>query len=322
MSERARWAVEYAVVRAVAAVVGHSPRWIGSRAGRLLGDLAFLVDRRHREVALANLEAAYPDSDEAWRREVARGSFRHLGRLLTEIVSQRPEVRRLLPTVTFEGWEWLQQIEQAGKGYFLLSGHFGNWERVAHLQAALGHPLWMVTRPLDNPYLERYLARLRESTGNRVVHKRNAVREVVRGLRQGKGIAFVIDQNFGEPGRHFVPFFGRPAATTPALGSLAARLQIPILPVFAFPEPQGRYRIVYGPPIFPPDSGDREADALTLSELATARIEEAVRAQPEAWFWMHQRWRTRPEVEMETGKQGNRETGKKGDNDPPPILIA
>lgn len=296
-SERLRWILEYGAVRATSAGLACLPHRGRLAVGRMLGRLFCAVDRRHRSIALENLGAAYPESGEAWCTQTARGAFEHLGRLLVEILGQGPDVSRTLDLCKIEGWFWLRKVQCEGKGYFLLSGHFGNWERVAHLQAALSHPLWMVARPLDNPYLERLFARRRESTGNRVVHKRNAVREVARGLKAGKGIAFVIDQNFGEPGGVFVPFFGRLAATTPALGRLAVRFNAPVLPVFAYPEPGGRYRIVYGPPLEIPRTGDAEADAQALTARATAAIEEAVRACPTAWFWMHRRWRTRPDGE-------------------------
>jgi KDO2-lipid IV(A) lauroyltransferase len=247
-------------------------------------------------VALENLAAACPDWQEDRRRATARRSFEHLGRLLVEILTLGAPGA---PPSVVEGWEHVEAAASAGKGYFLLSGHFGNWEKVAHRQAERGLPLWMVARPLDNPLLERYFSGLRQGTGNRVVYKRNAVREIVRGLKQGKGIAFVIDQNFGEPGRVFVPFFGRPAATTPTLGIVAVRMGVPVIPVFAFPEPDGSYRIVYEPPLRTPCTGDAEADALEVTARATARIEAAVGLRPEAWFWMHRRWRTRPPGESE-----------------------
>ena len=121
-----------------------------------------------------------------------------------------------------------------------MSGHFGNWERVAFLQAARGRPLVMVARPLDNPHLERLLAAVREATGNHVVHKRSAIKETVKALKQGSPVAFVIDQDFPEAEPHFVPFFGKLASTTPALGTIVARMRVPVLPVFAYPRPGRR----------------------------------------------------------------------------------
>ncbi len=290
-----RWVVELWAVKAVHALLFITPFQMRLWLGRALGRLAYRLDSRHRQVALKNLERAWPSKDEAWRESVARKSFEHLGRLLCEILMQRAEASKALGRTKIEGWDYLQEAARNPGGYFLVSGHFGNWEWVAHLQAALGYPLWMVTRPLDNPYLEEYLAKLRESTGNKVVHKHNAAKEILKGLKEGRGIAFIIDQNMGEPGHVFVDFFGRPAATTPVLGSLAVRRGASVLPVFATPSDDGGYRVVYGPPVPVPASGDREADALVVTAEATKRLEAAVSACPGAWFWMHRRWRTRPE---------------------------
>ncbi len=291
----ARWLAELFAVRAVYALLWLMPLRLRLSLGKWLGRLAYRLDARHRDIALRNLERAWPSRDAAWRGSAAKKSFEHLGRLLCEILMQRKEAPKALSRTKIEGWDCLQEAARNPGGYFLVSGHFGNWEWVAHLQAALGYPLWMVTRPVDNPYLEEFLAGLRESTGNRVVHKRNAMREMLKGLKDGRGIAFIIDQNMGEPGHVFVDFFGRPAATTPAVGSLAARLNVPVLPVFATPTDEGGYRVVYGPLVKVPQTGDRDADALAVTAEATRRLEGAVRARPEAWFWMHRRWRTRPE---------------------------
>ncbi len=291
----ARWAVEFAAVQTLAHLAARLTPEARLSVGRALGSAVYFLDARHRRVARKNLEYAFPSLSSRERRAITKGAFLHLGRLLLEILEHDEPTSTLLDRCRFEGLEHLKAAAEAGRGYFLVSAHFGNWERVALLQAALGYPLWMITRPLDNPRLETFLAHRRERTGNRVIHKRRAVREMVKGLREGRGIALVIDQNFGEPGRVFVPFFGRPAATTPVLGSLAVRTGAAVLPVFSYPETGGRYRVVYGPSLTVPSTGDPEADALAVTAAATARIEEAVRACPTAWFWMHRRWRTRPE---------------------------
>lgn len=301
---RVRWRLEYGAVRALALLLAAAPHGLRLTLGRALGRLAFLVDRRHARVALANLRAAYPDAGAAWHRRTARESFEHLGRLLVEILIQDRLAARLGERLEIQGLDHLRQVTGTGRGYFLLSGHFGSWEWVALHQATLGFPLWLITRPLDNPHLEELLAARRGATGNRVVHKRNAVREMVKGLKQGHGVAIVIDQDFLSPGAHFVPFLGRLAATTPALGTLARRLDVPVLPVFSYPLEDGRYRVVYEPPILPSAEPDQETAARLLTLEATARIEAAIRRHPSAWFWMHNRWRTRPPDEYKRSGAG------------------
>lgn len=280
-----------AVIRLVRACVVLMPHRTRLVAGRTLGRLAHVMDRRHARIALDNVTAAFPDQPAAWRRKVVRGVFAHLGRLMIELLVSDRELHRLRSRLQIVGAEHMEAVADAGRGYFLLSGHFGNWEWIALLHGLLGHPLWMVTRPLDNPYLERWLAATRSATGNRVVHKRNAVREIVRGLRERRGVAIVIDQHYPYRGPHMVGFFSRAAATTPALGVLAVRMGVPVLPVFAFPLPDGSYRVCYEEPIWPATDGDTEAAALAVTKEATKRIERAVCRQPEAWFWVHRRWR-------------------------------
>jgi KDO2-lipid IV(A) lauroyltransferase len=267
------------------------PRRARLALGRGLGRLVHAVDRRHRLIALDNLSLAFPHADPAWRAAVARRSFANLGRLLVEVLMQARDRQAIEATTEVAGWEHVEALGRAGTGYFLMSGHFGNWERAAFLQAARGHPLLMVARPLDNPRLERLLADVRQASGNRVVHKRSAVREIVKALRAGTPVAFVIDQDYPESEPHFVPFFGRLASTTPALGSIVARMRAPVLPIFAFPRPDGGYRVVYGPPLA---GGELKGGPEGITAAATARIEAAIRECPEAWFWMHDRWRTRP----------------------------
>ncbi|MFZ5785100.1 MAG: lysophospholipid acyltransferase family protein, partial [Acidobacteriota bacterium] len=275
VARRVRWWVEYGAVRAFSALIGPLPHRLRLMLGRALGRLVHAVDARHRGIALDNLRMACPDRDARWRRATARAAFEHLGRLLVEILVQGRERDRLTERLSVEGWEHVERAASSGRGYFLLSGHFGNWEWIALEQGARGLPLWMVARPLDNPRLEGFFAARRQSTGNRVVYKRNAVREMVRGLKGGHGIAFMVDQDYPQPGAHFPPFFGIPAATTPALGTLAARLGVPVVPVFSYPEGRSAYRVVYEAPIESPGSGDLERDALAISIEATRRLEAA-----------------------------------------------
>jgi KDO2-lipid IV(A) lauroyltransferase len=250
-------------------------------------------------MALANLERALgSERSETERIRIARASFAHLGLLLADtpaFARVRPD--RLEKYARFEGLEHARAAYAKGRGVFIFSGHYGNWEMVALIQGFLGLPLAMVTRPLDNPYLERILFRYRTLSGNQVIHKRGAAREMIRALRRGWGVAIVIDQNVrGEDGI-FVDFFGTPASTTPALATLALKTDVPIVPVFGVPEPDGRYRIRYLPELEFQRSGDTRRDIFDLTQRCTRVIEDQIRREPEYWVWMHRRWRTRPREE-------------------------
>jgi KDO2-lipid IV(A) lauroyltransferase len=265
------------------------------KLGRGLGNLWYLLMAEHRRVAARNLECAFPHLSGAERARLARTSFRHFGELVLDLlVFSRYSGPQLSDLACVEGADHLQRAHDHGRGVLVFSAHFSHWELVALQQAFHGLPMDLVVRPLDNPLVEAYLTRLRCRFGNRVVHKRRAVRGILEALKEGRSVGMVIDQNYRGTNPFFVDFFGRSAATTPTLGTLAVRTGAPVVPVFCRPQPDGRYRIVYYPEVEVERSGDRAVDAFRVTARCTQIIEEQVRRSPALWSWMHQRWKTRP----------------------------
>jgi len=288
--------VEAMLVRAIAFGLRALPRSAVPLLGSAAGALYAQVDRRRFRVALDNLRESFgPGMPPRHRASVARAVFRHFGRVAFEILTlDRYAETDAGALVTYEGLEHIQSAYARGRGVFLFSAHYGNWELVALMQGYLHLPLVMITRPLDNPLLEEFVRSRRESSGNRVVLKRNAIRQALRAISEGKGVAIVIDQNVRSGARVFTEFFGRPAATTPTLALLALKTGSPIVPVFSFPGPRGRYRITNGRQLICSPTGDRDRDVRRITEQCTRLIEEQVRDRPGIWLWMHERWKSRP----------------------------
>ena len=267
-------------------------------AGAVCGLLAWALDARHRRIAAENLELAFGDTlDARARGRLQRACWRHFGRITLDSLCllqlDRASVERL---VEVEGEEVARAAYARGTGALLYSAHYGHWELAALVQGYRGLPLTMVTRPLDNPLLEKMLARLRTRSGNTIVHKRNAVREMLQTLARGGGVAIVIDQDAREAGV-FVPFLGRPASTTPTPATLALRTGAPLLPVFCIPRGDGGYRIIYGPAAEARSTGDRVQDVTRITAECTRVVEQWVRRYPQYWLWMHRRWKTTPPEE-------------------------
>ena len=298
----ARTWLEYLPIAVLARLLRLIPRTWALGVGRAAGRIAWMIDSRHRAVAVANLAAAYGDSlPEAERRRLVGRVFSHFGMVGADCLLMAGmvpgDVERL---VEYEGVEHIRKAFLKGKGVFVFSGHFGNWEMVALMQGWLGYPMAMVTRPLDNPRLERMMLAGRGASGNEVIHKRNAVKEILKAIRNGWCVAIVIDQDTRGTESVFVDFFGRKAATTPALALLALKTGAPIVPVFGVPLPDGRYRISYLPEVPVKELAGtlaRGEAVAAITAACTKIIEQQVRAHPECWLWMHRRWKRSPKVE-------------------------
>jgi KDO2-lipid IV(A) lauroyltransferase len=100
----------------------------------------------------------------------------------------------------------------------------------------------------------------------------------------------MIDQHMHGRRAVVVDFFGRPAATTSAAAALALKTGAVLIPVFALPQPGGRYRMVYEAPIQAPSTDDPDP-VRTYTQRCTDALERHVRHFPELWLWMHRRWR-------------------------------
>jgi KDO2-lipid IV(A) lauroyltransferase len=200
----------------------------------------------------------------------------------------RPD--RMLEIVEFEGEERVVAAHAEGRGVLLFTGHFGFWEINALVHALMIRPIAVLARPLDNPLLHNLLESVRTATGNSVIYRRGAIRRVLRALAENQAVAVLIDQHMQSADAIYVDFFNRPAATTSALAALALRTGAPVVPVFALPQPRGRFRMVYEHPVDPPREDDPQA-IREFTQRCTDVLEMYVRRYPELWLWMHRRWR-------------------------------
>ncbi len=288
----ARHRLEHGLVRAVAAVVRRMPQRATLAAGDALGFAFYLLDRPHRRLTRGNLEAAFPRRTRPEIERTVRGVFRHFGRLLMELLRVSGlDHERLRALCVLDGSERAREAHARGRGVIFVTGHFGFWELHALAHGLALGPISVVARALDNPLLHDLLERVRTSTGNQVIYRRGGLRRILRALQQNTGVAMLIDQHIQAPDAVLVDFFGRPASTTSAVAVLAHRTGAAVIPVFALPQPDGRYRMVYEHAVEPPVDESPEA-IRDFTQRCTDVLEMYVRKYPEYWLWMHRRWRT------------------------------
>jgi KDO2-lipid IV(A) lauroyltransferase len=248
------------------------------------------------QIGMDNLTRAFPERDRAWCEATLRAAFRNLGRLAAEVAQLdelRPgNVRDRVGFMSPEDEERWQSRMSARTGSIIATGHFGNWELFAQAQGLLGHPIHVVHRPLKNPLVDDLLTSLRSRAGTGVVYKHAAARETIRLLRAGNLVAIPIDQHSPGASGIPVPFFGRPAATTPGPARLAQLTGAPIVvAVLVRSADNEHHRILVRPAIEVSRSGDRDADLLATMTRVNSDFESVVRAHPDQWLWMHRRWR-------------------------------
>lgn len=274
-----------------------------ARFGARLGALGYRPLGIRRAVVERQLAAAMPDLSSRDVQRIARGAYAHLGRTSVEtavLPAYRPrDIIGLFEEVN--GWSIVEERISRGKGLIIVTGHLGNWELGGAYIAARGLPIDVVARHMANPLFDRYLTRTRQKIGMTVVHDEQAVRRVPRSLRDGRVVAFVMDQGAVGLASTWVPFFGRFAKTPRGPAVFALRLGTPVVFGAAIRQPSGKYRLTFEPIDVTP-SGDREADVDRIVAEYTAVLERWVRRTPEQYLWHHRRWKhQRPGTPPELG---------------------
>ena len=150
-----------------------------------------------------------------------------------------------------------------------------------------------IYRPLNYEPLDRLMLRIRRASGMNMIARETAPSQIVRVLRGGGVVAILTDQDARKDGI-FVDFFGRPTSTLPTPAVLSFRFGAPIVPVNIYRE-RGRHVIIFDTPIWPDDFAAEENPSRAVTQRLAARLESFVREHPDQWFWLHLRWKTKPE---------------------------
>jgi KDO2-lipid IV(A) lauroyltransferase len=277
-------------------VAGLSPRG-RDRLGSFVGWLLFTL-RIRRRVVMQNLALAFPEKSEADRRAIARATYRNLGRMIPEFlrtpIMTKEELEQIL---VYEGFEILEQARAEGKGLIACTAHFGHFDLLAAVHAMKGVPMAIITRKMgrsgaNDAWQE---ARARAGVQELVVRKGETLKAAIRALKSQSALGYVIDQNQPKRRAIFPTFFGVPAATSSTPAVLALRTGAPVIFTVTIPLEDGRHRVIIEGPLRVPDTGDRERDILAFTQDLNDRLERWVRRYPDRWYWLHRRWKTRPD---------------------------
>ncbi len=295
----------YATMRCVLALLQSLPWSAGRALARLMGDVAYMLDRPERKAgALSNLRKAFPALDRKEALRILRGVYEHLLESLLDAFNFAHVARRRSSANLFEavGWDTLRDISPE-TGAILVTGHFGHWEVLGAALPLLGFPAWALARFRRNPFFDRYVRRVRTATGMRILPRHGAMRRALHLLKRGEIVAFLMDQDARHRGI-FVEFFGRPASTTTTVARLAIRTGCPVAFAYGRRIPgQNRFRLVLKDVFTPVPGADTKSEVFRITQRLTSDLEEAIREAPQEWLWLHRRWKTYP------GKYGSKRPG-------------
>ncbi len=286
----------YLMIRVVICLAQALPLAACDAIARFLAWLFADVLRVRRKVTQENLQHAFPDWSAAKRRATERAMWHHLFLFVCEVAQTSRRIHRenWHKHVRIVGEEKLVRLLMTGRPILLVTAHFGNFELAGYLLSIFGYKIHTVARPLDNPFLDRFLHRFRASEGQEMLSKQSDYERIRDILGDGGTVSFLADQYAGAKGC-WVNFFGRPASAHKAIPLFSLDNDAPIA--------VGCCRRLDGKPLQyelrlqaiadPRELTDEQTTTRWLAQWYHEQFEAIIREAPEQYWWLHRRWKDR-----------------------------
>lgn len=264
---------------------------VGEGLGRVLQRLA----GRRRHIVEANLRLCFPALDDAARARLASAHFRALGRSLIERgIAWWASPERLARLVKVEGLDVVSAAKSEGRPVVLLAPHFVGLD-VGGTRMAMELDSVSIYARQKNPVADRWLYHGRTRFGDQqLLSRSDGARATVKAMKSGRVFYYLPDMDYGRRDSIFVPFFGVPAATITGLSRLTRLAGAVVVPCVTrmLPDRSG-YRVELGPAWTDFPSDDIVADTVRMNTW----LETVIETMPEQYYWVHRRFKTRPEGE-------------------------
>lgn len=259
--------------------------------GNVLGTVAYPFAAERRRVGDTNLRLCFPAMDVAARKKLLRAHFRMFMRgLIERSLLWWASAERINSLIHVEGLEHFDTVK--GQPMILLTPHFVAMDAGGQWIAQQVDTVCMYSKQ-KNLYLSDLLLRKRCRFRNqRLYARQEGLRPIIKGMKESMPFIYPPDQDQGVRDGAFIPFFGVPAATMTSVPRIAKMTGAKIVPSITRMLPGGAgYVLTFYPAWENYPSGDDIADARRMNEF----IEQRVLEMPEQYFWLHKRFKTRPE---------------------------
>lgn len=262
---------------------------IGNGAGVLL----YLLAADRRRVGAINVKLCFPAMSDKARNSLLRDHFKMFTRSLIErSILWWASAEHISSLIRVEGIEHFEAIK--GQPAILLTPHFVGMDAGGQWVAQHTDTVCMYANQ-KNLYLTELLLKKRARFRNQHLYSRQqGLRPIIKGMRAGMPFIYPPDQDQGVKDGVFIPFFGVPAATMTSVSRIAQMTGAKVVPSITRVLPGGEgYVLTFYPAWENYPSGDDVVDARRMNEFIECRVRE----MPEQYFWLHKRFKTRPEGE-------------------------
>jgi KDO2-lipid IV(A) lauroyltransferase len=270
------------------------PMWAIGALSKAIGLVAYYLAADRRKVGLTNLRLCFPEMSEAERKRLIKANFAYMIRLALEYgVAWWSSAKRIRKLVTIKNLHIVEELRAKGEDIILFYPHFVGFEMcVFALNQVL--PLVSVYSQQKNDTLDAQIYAGRQRYNNCYIVPRNeGLRSIIKAMRkEHTPFLYLPDQDFGVRDSVFVKFFEKDAATITGLSRISKLARARVVPLIAR-RVGNRFELEF----YPAWENYPTEDVVADTRRMNAFLEERIREIPEQYFWLHKRFKNRPEGE-------------------------
>jgi KDO2-lipid IV(A) lauroyltransferase len=270
------------------------PLSLVNRAAAPVADMVRMTWGSKRDNARRNYAVVLgrsPDDPEVDR--AVRRCFRHFGSYIAEALHvQGWGAEDVEDRVVIHGEHHLGEAASMGKGVVFVSAHIGSPEVGATLAVLNGFRVTAVTEQVKPDWLMEYVVASRRRMGVALLPAAGAGISLIRELRRGGMVAFIVDAGIDRPGSIPVNLFGRQTLFPEGPARLARLTGAPLVFAVAARLPHGRFAVHICPPLLRNSEADADTDVREKTQQIATYFEGFVRRYPGQWYAFREMWRT------------------------------
>ena len=258
-----------------------------SNLGEIIGKKIGPLFRSNNKI-LTNLENSNIGNSQEDRKSIINNMWGNYGRILSEYVYLKQfKKNNFNQFIEIEGLNYLNEIKNNNEQVVFISGHFNNFELMAMEIEKAGINLCAIYRPLNNPFLNIIMEKIRKNyiCKNQIKKGKSGTRDLLNLFKENFSVALMIDQRVSEG--EDIKFFNRSAKTTTIPAQLTKKYGCSIVPVYIERIKKFHFKLYFNKPIKFDDKFSVEQISLELNKI----LEKMILKKPDQWIWSHNRWK-------------------------------
>ena len=244
---------------------------------------------RSNKIVFSNLKIAFPNIDENQKKQILKKMWFNYGKIFAEymFIKDFRHNEKYSAKISIENKDIIEKIIKDNEQVIFISGHFNNFELMAMQIEKLGIKLTALYRPLNNPYLNPIMEKIRKKyiCKKQVKKGISGTKDLLLDFKDGSSIALMIDQRVSQGIRSNL--FNKEALTTTIPAQFIKKFKIRIIPVHVERKRDNDFKIKF----FEPVNFSNEESIETITSKLNKILEEMIIKSPEQWIWTHNRWK-------------------------------